>query len=152
MKTIISILLLACISLSANANTPFSKGDTPSNLLEGRFEKAKPCTIRINLLIHGFPSKTKNPCTGLGFRCLKLEFNKPLSRLNPNENNPGYTQMMFEQLSNEKVKITFPSNQISERHFSVMELVDLPKVVAKSFGYSSVSVLKGDYKIINNNK
>lgn len=150
MKTIISILLLTCISLSANAKTPLEKEEAPLNLLEGRFEKAKPCTIKINILITGRPSKTKNPCVGFGFRCIEWNKIEEIERVNPSRETPGKTQMSFEYYSKNSMKVTFPGKISNEKVFSLTQNETLPSIIFKRFGLTSMVALKGDYTLIDN--
>lgn len=148
MKTIISILLLTCISLSANAKTPLEKEEAPLNLLEGRFEKAKPCTVTVGIKIHGKLRKAPE-CTKLGLSCLKFKPFIEVKRLEPGVYDENETVLLFEILSNKMMKVSFNLKH-QESLFDVNEAFDVPKLVAEKFGFASIQILPGNYSIIKN--
>lgn len=148
MKIIISIIFSALVG-AALLGGPLEM--TPLNLeTTTLFEKAEPCTLSICITVTGKPSKTKDLCEGLGFRCIKWNLNRRVAKFNPNDLNSENTPILFELISSRQIKISFPSNLDQEKLFNVFEDTELPSIVAKEFGFYQITVLKGDYLVTNN--
>jgi hypothetical protein len=145
MKIIISIIFSALLGAALLGGTLEM---TPLKLENTTlFEKAEPCTLRIKVcyLISGFPSFKKDPCRGLGLRCLEWDKCEKISQFNPNDAQDGKTQVLFENISSQEMKITFHTNEKGDSGFTVDKPTLLPKIIASGFGYRSILVSPGTY-------
>lgn len=150
MKIIISIIFSALLGAVMLAGPVEDKATELE--FTNRFEKAEPCTLRIKLcyLISGFPSFKKDPCRGLGFKCLEWDNCEKKERFDPNSAEEGKTQILFENLSLNELKITFYSSERNERNFIIDQFTSLPKQIASGFGLNSITVTPGTYPVIYN--
>jgi hypothetical protein len=147
MKIIISIIFSALLGAVMLAGPVEDKATELE--FTNRFEKAEPCTLRIQIayLITGYPSFQKDPCRGFGLRCLKLDKAVQKQSFSPSFNEDGKTLMLFEALSNSELKLTFNSSENTESLFIVDELTKLPQDISLSLGFNAISILSGKYPI-----
>ena len=138
MKSIFSVCLFAFMLLSFNA--------------DAKYNVAEPCTIRIriNYIITGEVGKPADDCENFGLNCLKIEKGDRVASLNLTGAAPGTSRVIFEMNSETQLSITFLGDGTETGAMNVDKEYNLDPKIAADLGYSSITIMRGDYPVIKN--